>query len=86
MTYQCNSAPYELELLKIGIKLGESFKRANAHHQLICTRRGHQWVATSLSKLQAYKKYGHNGCPECNNTRIAERECTISPTKHTVAA
>lgn len=73
MTYEYNSAPYELELMKIGIKLGEPFKRAKEHHLLICNHCGHQWSATPISKLQAFKKHGHNGCPECNKGRVSKR-------------
>lgn len=73
MTYEYNSAPYELELMKIGITLAEPFKRAKDHHLLICNHCGHRWSATPLSKVQAFKKRGNNGCPVCNNRRTAER-------------
>lgn len=73
MTYEYNPTPYELALMKIGIKLGEPFKRAKEHHLLICNHCGHTWSATPLSKLQAFKKYGHNGCPLCNKRRVDER-------------
>lgn len=73
MTYEYDSRPYELELMKIGIRLGEPFKRAKDHHLLICNHCEHQWTATPVSKLQAFKKFKHNGCPVCNSERISKR-------------
>ena len=70
MTY--DSSSYEGKLTEIGITLGEPFKRANDHHLLICNHCGYQWTATPISKLQAFKKRGSNGCPECNRRRINE--------------
>jgi len=70
MTHQHNSSPYENQLYEIGILLGEPFKRAKDHHLLVCVHCNHQWTATPISKLQAFKKYGHNGCPKCNEQRI----------------
>lgn len=64
-----NSAPYELELMKIGIRLGEPFKRAKEHHLLICNHCGNRWTATPISKIQAFKKRGNNGCPVCSKNR-----------------
>jgi hypothetical protein len=77
MTYEYNAAPYEQALLKIGIKLGEPFKRAKDHHQLICTHCGHIWIATPVSKIQAFKKHGSNGCPACNSVREANRKANL---------
>lgn len=76
MTYEYDSRPYELELMKIGIRLGEPFKRAKDHHLLICNHCEHQWTATPASKLQAFKKFKHNGCPSCNSERVSKRNTT----------
>lgn len=73
MTYQYSSLPYEHELRKIGIELGEPFKRAKDQHLLICTHCGNKWTATPVSKLQAFKKHKHNGCPECAKKRVETR-------------
>lgn len=64
---------YQFTLLDIGLKLLEPFTGAKKHHTLQCTYCSHTWVATPVSKVQAFKKYGHNGCPECNTKRITER-------------
>ena len=60
---------YPHKLLKIGIKLMEPFRGAKSHHQLKCNHCNHRWIATPISKMQAYKKYGFNGCPSCNEQR-----------------
>lgn len=64
---------YPNRLLEIGIILLEPYSKAKNHHQLRCINCNHIWLATPLSKLQAYKKYGFNGCPNCNEIRIKER-------------
>ena len=64
---------YPNRLLEIGITLLEPFIGSTKHHQLQCNNCNHIWSATPLSKLQAFKKYGFNGCPNCNNIRIKER-------------
>lgn len=60
---------YPQKLLKIGIELLSEFDGAKKHHQIRCTSCGYEWSSTPLSKLQAFQKYGHNGCPECYKTR-----------------
>lgn len=64
---------YPTRLLEIGITLLEPFTGAKTHHLMRCNNCSHEWTATPLSKTQAYKKYGYNGCPECNKVRIEER-------------
>ncbi len=64
---------YETQLISIGIKLNEPFTRAKAYHSMTCMSCNHTWSATPLSKLQAFKKRGRNGCPKCNDKQTAER-------------
>lgn len=68
-------------LQTIGLELEESFKGTKIHHRMKCVACGHKWSATPLSKVQAHKKYGHNGCPNCNLTRQITRK-TESRTKN----
>lgn len=53
----------------IGIKIRGTFNGAKNHHTLECLVCNHTWSATPISKLQAFKKTGRNGCPSCNNAR-----------------
>ncbi len=64
---------YSNRLLEIGITLLEPFTGAKSHHLMKCNNCSYEWTATPLSKTQAFKKYGYNGCPECNKVRIEER-------------
>lgn len=67
---------YEQRLTDIGIILLEPFKGTKTHHLMKCNNCSHEWSATPISKTQAFKKYGYNGCPECNKIRIQERNNT----------
>ena len=60
---------YTSKLHTIGIILLEPFKTAKAQHSMKCAVCNHIWTATPISKLQAHKKYGVNGCPECNKAK-----------------
>lgn len=51
------------------IKLLEPFIGSKKHHKMQCMDCGHIWTATPISKRQTFKKYGVNGCPNCNSTR-----------------
>ena len=61
---------YPTKLKNIGIELLEEFKGAKAHHKIKCCTCKHEWVATPVSKMQTYKKYGVNGCPACKKRRF----------------
>lgn len=66
---------YPTKLLEIDIELQESFKGAKIHHRMKCLKCKTKWVATPISKLQAFKKCGFNGCPNCHLDRqIAEKK------------
>lgn len=61
---------YPEKLKHIGIELLEPYKGSKIHHQMKCTTCNHIWSATPLAKISiSYKKYGVNGCPECNKVR-----------------
>lgn len=68
---------YPSKLENINIRLMETFKSAKQHHALQCMICSHIWSATPVSKIQAHKKFGHNGCPNCNDVRIADRMTMI---------
>ena len=73
---------YPIKLTRIGLQLLEEFKGAKQHHSLKCVHCNYIWSATPISKLQAHKKYGHNGCPECKQQRIkTQRRETFEKTK-----
>ena len=65
---------YVNKLKDIGITLLEPFVGSKKHHQLECDNCKHQWSATPISKLQAYKKWKMNGCPNCRDDK---RYCEI---------
>lgn len=52
----------------------ESFTRAKDYHKMKCLHCSYVWSATPLSKLQAHKKYGFNGCPACEQIRRDNRK------------
>jgi predicted nucleic acid-binding Zn-ribbon protein len=60
---------YPERLLAIGLAIVGEYVGAKQHYLLECKLCQHQWTATPLSKLQAYKKYAFNGCPECHQRR-----------------
>lgn len=61
---------YPAKLKQIGIELLEPFKGSKIHHLMKCMNCSHEWSATPLAKLQiSFKKYGVNGCPNCNLAR-----------------
>lgn len=59
-------------LEEIGLALEEPFKNVKAHHMLRCLICSHKWVATPISKFQAYKKYQKKGCVECRKQEKEE--------------
>jgi len=61
---------YPERLEAIGIQLITPFTTAKAKHSMMCLNCDHVWSATPIAKLQAFKKRGTNGCPEC--TTIAK--------------
>ncbi len=65
MTITDNS--YQTRLSQIGIKLIDPYSGAKQQHRMQCTICNHIWIATPLSKIQAYKKRNKNGCPQCND-------------------
>lgn len=58
-----NSYPEKLKT--IGITLLEEFCGAKKHHKMKCDVCNYEWIATPISKLQNFKKWGRGGCPEC---------------------
>lgn len=69
---------YPERLRNMGIILKENFKGSKTHHLMECSSCGHQWSATPLAKLQAFKKYPNsNGCPVCHKNRQNEKVSII---------
>lgn len=68
---------YEQRLLNIGIILQEPLKQVKTHHSMRCAKCNHIWSATPLSKIQAHKKYGQSGCPQCEQQRRNESQTQI---------
>lgn len=64
---------YHQRLLEIDLRIIGPYCGAKIHHQLQCLHCNHTWSATPLSKLQAHKKHGNNGCPNCAMLRKEER-------------
>lgn len=62
---------YEERLSQIGLTMIGKYTGAKNHHTLKCSVCEHQWSATPVSKMQAYKKTGKNGCPNCNEMEKA---------------
>lgn len=60
---------YEQRLQDIGIKLLQPYTKAKEHHQVQCATCDHKWLSTPLANLQSHRKYGSNGCPQCNESR-----------------
>ena len=65
--YMMSTYPERLE--DIGIELVTEFTTAKSQHELRCMNCSNVWTATPISKLQAHKKYGFNGCPACHKVR-----------------
>jgi len=65
---------YPTKLSNIGLRICGVFKGAKRHHTLECFSCGHRWTATPVSKLQAHKKWGTNGCPACHLIRETDRK------------
>lgn len=57
---------YQTRLQAIGLTLLTPFTKAKDKHTLKCNTCEHVWQATPISKLQNFKKYHTNGCPNCN--------------------
>lgn len=51
------------------IKILDPFIGSKKQHRMQCLVCQHIWTATPVSKMQTFKKYGVNGCPNCNNKR-----------------
>ena len=64
---------YTQKMKDIGITLLEPYTGAKNHHMMRCDICSHKWSATPISKIHNYTKYGHNGCPECNQQRRNNR-------------
>ena len=60
---------YPERLKAIDIEIIGQFTKAMETHTLKCLLCNHIWDATPIAKLQAHKKYGKNGCPNCHNNR-----------------
>jgi hypothetical protein len=65
---------YTTKLQSIGIELVDPFKGTKIHHQMQCCICSHVWSATPLSKIQAHKNRGQNGCPKCNIANKYDRK------------
>ena len=78
---QIDLTKYPENLSLIGLTLLEPYKGSKAHHQIQCKNCTHVWSATPLSKIQAFKKFGTNGCPQCCKNRIQQ---TKDETKKTI--
>lgn len=66
---ELNALPYPDKIYAIGLKIIGPFTASNKHHQLECGTCGHQWSATPLAKITAYKKYKNPGCPVCTHEK-----------------
>jgi len=68
-----NIEPYPEQLKKIQIRIIGNFTLAKQKHKLQCLNCDYIWMSTPISKLQSFKKYGVNGCPNCNKQRKNQR-------------
>ena len=71
---------YEQRLKAIGISLLQSYTKSKEHHQVQCDICNHKWSSTPLANLQSHRKYGTNGCPNCNEAR---KQATIKEQRQT---
>lgn len=60
-----NELPYPEKIYAIGLSIIGPFTASHKHHLLKCNSCGHEWSATPLAKINAYKKYKNPGCPAC---------------------
>lgn len=72
---------YPEQLAAFGLTIIGPFTTTKAKHTLQCDKCNNVWEATPISKVQAYKKYGTNGCPKCNLAKKSD----IVGTKRDVA-
>lgn len=73
---------YGERLKQIDITLISKYTKAKDHHTLQCDICSNIWIATPCSKLQNFKLYGYNGCPNCYTVRSTtvkhkQRQVTI---------
>lgn len=68
---------YADSLTQAGISLLEPLQQVKKHHYCKCNSCGHEFLATPLSITQIYKKWGTNGCKQCNLRRQSELKHTI---------
>jgi len=68
---------YVDSLTQAGISLLEPLQQVKKHHYCKCNSCGHEFLATPLSITQIYKKWGTNGCKQCNLRRQSELKHTI---------
>lgn len=61
----------------MGITVLEPYKGSKQHHLLKCHHCDHQWSATLVSCVQAYKNRGTNNCPNCNILRRLDRNTHV---------
>lgn len=65
---------YEEHLKLIGLELLQPLGLTKEHHLMKCLNCAYEWRATPVSKVQAFKLYGHNGCPQCRkNLRYGKK-------------
>ncbi len=66
---ELNKLSYPDNVTAIGLILLEPYKGSKIHHQLKCSKCDNEWIATPISKIQAYKKYLNPGCPKCTYSK-----------------
>lgn len=75
---ELNALPYPDKIYAIGLKIVGEFTASHKHHLLECGTCKHQWSATPLAKVNAFKKYNNPGCPECTyKKRYGERQTQV---------